>query len=899
MENNNTIIFRMGEETGIVIEKTKEQFEHSLFKEQYMQAFESISHIMQNKHHSEADTSAANVVAFCGDRGEGKTSCMRSVLHILTDTDVHNAAQLALGVSEDLQPENNFALEMLDPSFFDDKHNIVELLLGQLYERVIQDNKRQRDNKFPRAKGYQELMSAFAEAQSCLSALAKKEDIYDSMNELSSLAASVRLRKSLADLFNVYLEYYGKKRLILCIDDLDLNMQQAYPMAENIRKYLCNDYCIILMSVKMEQLSNAILSAIRKDIGYANIVSIEQIMTMAHKYLTKFIPENNRILLPSPDDIVEKPLLILDRDGKKVDKIKENSVKETIVRLIFNKTRYLFYNSRSTSAIVPHNLRDMRQLIGILADMPDIFDGQQPRFEDILAKNKLIFKKYFNQSWVNVLSVEDKEFACQLVSHKDIISVNKFVVTYLGHRITDDKDIKIDGLFDDIIVKENRSHNISVGDVYYVIRQIETITTDKEINLLLFFIRSYYSMHLYELYDVITTTTQLAKDLTGSKTLKDTVRIYKYDSLYEGTNVLQKFLNGSYFTYAPGSLVNDRNEANDSPDLHRDIKAINGEKLGESIIRVNKIFHSMEEAQKRENMTPKYAESFKQEVQRCEYFILTTTHQLQGSKAERDRKAVVPPFIGEYDNIKKRYIEFDFLAIFYNLVNMRYAFGRFGDEGIQFFRYVLKEPWSLTSQLFMCVTNETKWPSNLSPHKVIYRYHRLLSDVCIRVSEVQQSIVEELTKKRLSNKHKEKGSNTYKLRWAYQDIQDLEISLYPYLDEEKEDLYKIPFNFLSPVMKYLEKEVEDDFNAIFMSGSTINNEAKAAFYAIFPLAKETRARKRSSIIDILRKNHPTLPERHTAFWNAILTQENYNNKSEWLYQCINNIEQLKKYTKTK
>ena len=37
-ENKNTIIFRMGEETGIVIEKTKEQFEKSLFREQYKQA---------------------------------------------------------------------------------------------------------------------------------------------------------------------------------------------------------------------------------------------------------------------------------------------------------------------------------------------------------------------------------------------------------------------------------------------------------------------------------------------------------------------------------------------------------------------------------------------------------------------------------------------------------------------------------------------------------------------------------------------------------------------------------------------------------------------------------------------------------------------------------------------
>lgn len=898
MEDNNTIIFRMGEETGIVIEKTKEQFEHSLFKEQYRQAFDCISHMMQSRRPLESDISAANIVAFCGDRGEGKTSCMLSVLNILTKKDVQKAAQDALGLSLDLHPEDNLALEMLDPSFFDDKHNIVELLLGQLYEQVIQDNKRIGSKDFIRAKGYQELMRAFAEAQSCLSALAKKEDIYDSINELSSLAASMRLRKSLSDLFKIYSEYYNKKRLILCIDDLDLNMQQAYPMAENIRKYLCNEYCIILMAVKMEQLSNAILSAIRNGIGYSNIVSIEQIKAMANKYLIKFIPENNRILMPSPDDIAEKVLVVYDREGNYIRNIQPNKVKEVIVRQIFNKTRYLFYNSRSNSAIVPHNLRDMRQLIGILADMPDIYNGEDNRLEDILTKNKLIFKNYLYQSWVNNLSAKDKEFACQLVTHKDIISINKFVVTYLGLRINSGKDIEIDTLFDKIILKENRSHNISVGDVYYVIRQIETITTDKDIVLLLFFIRSFYSMHLYELYDVISTPSQMASSLNGSVASEKSVRIYKYDSLYEGTNALQKFLNGSYFTYAPGSLVNDRSETKDSPDLHRDIKAINGEKLGGLIISVNKIFKSMAVA-KNNSMTPKYNESFKQDVRRCEFFILTTTHQLQDVKAERDRKAVEPPFIGEYDNITKKYIAFDFLSFFYNLINIRYAFGRFGEEGMQFFRYIIKEPWTLVSQLFTATSNNVVWSNTLLPHKVIKYYHKLLSDACIRVSEVQQSIVEELTKNRLCNKHKDKGGNTYKLRMAYQDIQDLEISLYPYIDESKEELYKIPFKFLTPVMTFLEKEMEDDFNSIFMWGTFISNEEKNEFYSIFPSARYSGARKWSNIISILRKDHPELPEKRNNIWKVILTAESYKSKNDWLAECIANMDKLKKYIKTK
>ena len=899
MENKNTIIFRMGEETGIVIEKTREQFEHSPFKEQYRQAFVIADGIVErttlSRTRKEIDESASNIIAFIGDRGEGKTSCLQSFLRMLTDEETCNIGKNALDIPSTLNSNDNLAIEMLDPSFFDEKHNIVELVLGQLYEQVVQEHKSSKLPNQTNAVGYRTLMSKFAEAQSCLSALAKKEDMYDSMNELSALAASIRLRKAIKDLFKAYLEYYGsKKKLIISIDDIDLNMHEAYPMAEEIRKYLNNEYCIILMAVKIGQLHNAIKSAIRTKAGSVSIVSNEEITEMAHKYLTKFIPENNRILMPSPDDIADILLEIFDRNGNKIPGIDCNTVKETIVRLIFNKTRFLFYNGRSTSAIVPRNLRNMRQLIGLLTEMQDIYD-QKMRLEHVLTHNKLVFKNYFYQSWVNNLTAEDKIFASQLTSYKDIISINKFVVTYLGQRMNNDKNMKIDTLFDEIVLKENRSHNISVGDVYYVVRQIETITTDQDIHLLLFFIRSYYSMHLYELYDEITTLEAIRSSfLNAIGRREESVRIYKYDSLYEGTNVLQKFLNGSYFTYAPGSLVNDRNELKDSPNLHRDRKAINGEKLARLIEYITPNFQAILKPYRDKNGTPLFSEKFQQDVRRCEYFILCSTHQLIDAKAEKDRKAIEPPFIGQYDNIKKKYLAFDFLAIFYNVVNPRYAFERFGDIGMQLFKCVIKQNWTLTSKLFMATSPNTSWPKKIEPHKILRRYHRFLSDSCIRVSEVQQSIIEELTKNRLSNLHKEKGSNTYKLREAYKDIQNLEISLYP-RENREEDIYKIPFKFLTPIINFLRDETEDDFNEIYMQET--KHGLIEEFYNLFPAAKRTTARKRDYIISALRKNHIELPDKNNSIWKSILTKESYDSKEDWLLQCVANFEILKKHIK--
>ena len=64
-------IFRYykGEENIVVVEK--KNYEESLFREQYAQALQLVTDIAE---HPKDDV--PNLVTFCGDRGEGKTSCM-------------------------------------------------------------------------------------------------------------------------------------------------------------------------------------------------------------------------------------------------------------------------------------------------------------------------------------------------------------------------------------------------------------------------------------------------------------------------------------------------------------------------------------------------------------------------------------------------------------------------------------------------------------------------------------------------------------------------------------------------------------------------------------------------------------------------------------------------------
>lgn len=71
------LVYKIGRERGEIVEK--QDFNESIFAEQYVRALSFVSKFVDSKEIS----NNLNVIAFCGDRGEGKSSCMRTVLNML------------------------------------------------------------------------------------------------------------------------------------------------------------------------------------------------------------------------------------------------------------------------------------------------------------------------------------------------------------------------------------------------------------------------------------------------------------------------------------------------------------------------------------------------------------------------------------------------------------------------------------------------------------------------------------------------------------------------------------------------------------------------------------------------------------------------------------------------
>lgn len=852
--NQKPIIFRQGEENGIVVERSN--FEHSIMLNQYQQAIDIfdrmwaqqsklIKELEDQKHKNDIwiDNKFSNIIAFCGDRGEGKSSCMASFATMLTDKDVRgvvfdshvsdSGSQKLFHGLDDLLPTDKIEwLDVIDPSFFDDAHNLLELLLGRICEKANRKVKAECENDCTISAKHRKLMEQMETVKRCITTMTPQKDkkIFDSVESISELASGMQLKDELQTLFKYYLQLVGKECLLICIDDLDLGFEQGYKMSEMLRKYLINPYCIVLVSVKVEQLIDIIAAEHQHQVKDTKL-DWDYCKQVAQKYVAKLLPRGDRVVMPAIEDICERRIKLADIYNEKDKDFEKLTVKERVVQLIFQKTGYVFYNGLHLSPIVPRNLRELRHLISALEELPDYRNNNGDN-----EIGREAFKDYFINTWSKRLTDNDYNFARQLFQYVDLSTFNAFVVEYIAKRlkeakidivakenfpktakgraigfITDNDEEDVDEielqkdcveLYANITNRTNTSTNISLGDVMFVLWLIGTITVDEDLQNLIFFVRTVYSMRLYACYNDISASEDALYPYNSDI---HNINIHKADSLYENVNSLQRLVNGSYFSYPQGMLLSGKQDR--MPINFKDVQ-----KLVQAVD--NELLKSEEDR----------SESFIPAFQLCEYLamclIRTTTEQEKEEDKGYNRIARVPQHFGALSKTASVAI-FDFLAPFYSVCNIKYAYSRF-DEIMQRKTHLYDLALENEDSLLYQMTHEIRkgWYDD-------YEMHGLLSDAIIRVIDVQIAIYEELLRKKRTRR---KGSMFEKIRAAYQYIQQLNIKLYPKLKvsdnklEEDQSITTIEFQFLDILLLALDRGEKDIETAIYSLIRSINAE---------------------------------------------------------------------------
>lgn len=517
MKNRRTITFNIGDENRIVVEDiNKDIIKSSIFSEPYHYILNALDHYFdalpdnRDDYLKGNDIWINNVFAFIGERGSGKTSCMRSIVHLLEDP---RSSQLDNTVLK----SNFYALDMIDPSFIDSESNIIGVILATLYKKFLDYSHNVNESlKF-------KLAESFARVQHDFCRMMTNSTIPDDdLEALSSLSAAIDLRTSMYELIDRFMKYMGKENAILLIsvDDIDLHSRDAIKMAEQIRKYLVLPNVLVVMAVKLDQLAK--LKRLHYSREYSDTrqtLNDKDLDEMVDRYITKLVPYNHRVYMPESTFYWDAGLHINQKDNSYYQ---FESVRQAVPELIFRKTRYLFYNSAvKTSFIVPDNLRELRQIIRLLVDMKDYW--QYDENGKVIAEeynNKEMFKKYLFESWMmNHLDADSQKGIKELASISEAIQINATALRIIRDKFEKDKFFETkDSPISNILNSNNQVYNIAIGDVLAIIDFVERKDITLEQMHFLFMIKTIYSMRLYEFYDEYIEEIHADKELNGEMT---------------------------------------------------------------------------------------------------------------------------------------------------------------------------------------------------------------------------------------------------------------------------------------------------------------------------------------------------------------------------------------------
>lgn len=428
------LVIKRGEEFKISVKDKIEKTD--LFYDQYISAAKMLNDIVSYAdkdtpewEHSEFEN---NIIAFCGERGEGKSSAMMSFSKAVYEHDNHPDVLIFEGL--DGIKSTYFAEPIvIDPSMLDDVHNVLDIILATLYKK-FQDQYKE-DNQSIDGYKREELLERFQRVYKYVSLINNQtkmlDDEYDyegNIGKLSKLGQSTGLKKELQELIQTYIELMpdDKKKdrnsgwLLVAIDDLDLCNNYAYKIAEQIRKYLVIPNIVIIMALKVEQLQLCVRENNHKD--YERMLCVPQerreicaeIANMSERYVAKLIPKIRRIYLPNVHMMQNVKLVYhegeekekrgTDHEGeekKKSDKESVSTIDKSLLNLIYQKTGMKFLPDKAgKNYFLPDNLRDTVNIVALLMDMKEPEGKNKEEENKVYYENVLRFFNYYERQWL-------------------------------------------------------------------------------------------------------------------------------------------------------------------------------------------------------------------------------------------------------------------------------------------------------------------------------------------------------------------------------------------------------------------------------------------------------------------------------------------------------------------
>lgn len=542
MADKRRLVIDLQDQYNAVIEDAS-AMSNSIYKDQYCQAAKCTSEILSYEDQSKdlstnictkyKEQDFNNIIAFCGERGTGKTSTMLSYARLLENIPNEDKIELfdsnkETDKSKSIYDYSYQLIDVVDPSLFEKNENLFEVVLAKMFSKTMGKLKMRHENRHLEKEGKRKLLECYSSVYRDLGAIHQKdENRYkgDALETLSDLAGGSNLRNNFKELVDCYLMYHTSDSrgcnkdevLVIPIDDFDLNTESASEMGEQIRKYLMIPNVVILMAVNMEQLTNVKEQSVRNK--FKTLIDAgrlyEDPKEFAVNYLVKLIPYSRRIILYSDNVFVKNTSIEFENWKHRKPKPNEN-IEEFILKTIYDLTGLIFLPKEiGVHFLIPKTLRQLRGFIYFLNSLQPNRTGRQKQI--ILKENFKLFKQYIYQQYIPDILSKDERDLVESVIHADAFHQNKILIDgvydLLEKRYRNRKGVNatnIETLFSNIDAKDcrdlllrdiydpnNFSENISLRDVRYVLTKLGNVTNDLDVTKLVDCLRVILYLELY------------------------------------------------------------------------------------------------------------------------------------------------------------------------------------------------------------------------------------------------------------------------------------------------------------------------------------------------------------------------------------------------------------------
>ncbi|MCQ2369036.1 MAG: KAP family NTPase [Paludibacteraceae bacterium] len=242
-----------------------------------------------------------------GTRGSGKSSFLYSLMH---------------WCNEENQKGDILALDLIDPTLFEDKGHILLTIIAQLRHLVDEAHNKRAVENDEYGCNYEEWHKSFERLARGIPSIKNDGFIKDNwmesgfvMNQgVQDVYSAYTLEKSFSRFVDCSLEFLGKRLLVIVFDDIDIDFRRGWEVLETVRKYLTSKQVFVIISGDVKLFSKSIRKVQWKNFGKAllkNEAEREQkedynnlVTEMESQYMQKVMPTQYRIYLRSLLDIV-------------------------------------------------------------------------------------------------------------------------------------------------------------------------------------------------------------------------------------------------------------------------------------------------------------------------------------------------------------------------------------------------------------------------------------------------------------------------------------------------------------------------------------------------------------------------------------------------------------------